>query len=80
MTCEGIIPRKRHKSFERFLHHDDPRVRARAKEMLDEDAGSRAILRTDAELNCAVSEIDKSLGDHDHSTQADEGLMTAAPF
>lgn len=82
MTCEGIIPRKRHKSFERFLHHDDPRVRARAKEILDEDATSRERLRTQAELNWVVSESDKSLGDYDHSTQADDDAVstTAAPF
>ena len=33
MTSEGIIPRKRLKSFERFLHHDDPRIRALAEQM-----------------------------------------------
>lgn len=45
MTWEGIIPRKRRKSFERFLQHDNPRIRALAAEMQDQDRASRALMR-----------------------------------
>jgi len=38
MTTEGIIPRKRRKTFERFLDHKDARIRAIAEEMRTEDA------------------------------------------
>lgn len=33
MTWEGIIPRRRRKSFAQFLRHDDARIRALAEEM-----------------------------------------------
>ena len=49
MTWEGIIPRKRRKSFERCLHHEDPRIRARAKEMLKADQTTRTSTRNAAE-------------------------------
>ena len=56
MTWEGIIPRKRRKSFEQFLDHKDPRIRARAEEMLEEDRAERAYQRSMRELDEAVSE------------------------
>ena len=49
MTWEGIIPRKRRKTFEPFLGHDDPRIRSLAEEMRKQDMAERALLRADAE-------------------------------
>lgn len=51
MTWEGIIPRKRRKSFERFLHHDDTRIRALAKQMQAEDEATHKLLRVDREFD-----------------------------
>ncbi len=51
MTWEGIVPRKRRKSFERFLHHDDTRIRALAKQMQAEGGATRKLLRVDAEFD-----------------------------
>jgi len=51
MTWEGIIPRKRQKSFERFLHHGDARIRALAKQMQTEDEVTRKRLRVDREFD-----------------------------
>jgi hypothetical protein len=50
MTWEGIIPRKRRKTFEQFLHHDDPRIRTLAEEMRKEDMAERGLLRDEFEL------------------------------
>ena len=44
-TWEGIISRKRRKSFNRFLEHSDPRIRKLAQEMLAEDRQSRRMQR-----------------------------------
>ena len=60
MTWEGIIPRKRRKSFEQFLDHKDPRIRARAEEMLEEDRAERAYQRSMRELDEALSEEELS--------------------
>ena len=51
MTWEGIIPRKRRKSFERFLHHDDPGIRALAEQMQAEDQAARGLLSADTEFD-----------------------------
>lgn len=51
MTWEGIVPCKRRKSFERFLHHDDARIRALAEEMREKDLAARRLLREEAELD-----------------------------
>ena len=51
MTQEGIIPRKRRKTFERFLHHADPRIRALAEQMQTEDHQTRKLFRADMELD-----------------------------
>lgn len=45
MTWDGIIPRKRRKSFERFVNHDDLRFRALAKRMQEEDRVTRRLMR-----------------------------------
>ena len=60
MTWEGIIPRKRRKSFEQFLDHKDPRIRARAEEMLEEDRAERTYQRSMRELDEAQSEEELS--------------------
>ena len=51
MTWEGIIPRKRRKSFERFLHHDDPRIRTLAEQIHAEDQVARGLLSADTEVD-----------------------------
>lgn len=40
-TWEGIIPRKRRKQFLPFLDHADPRIRALAREMQEQDLAAR---------------------------------------
>jgi hypothetical protein len=50
-TWEGIIPRRRRKSFEQFLHHDNPEIRALAAEMLEEDRTTRGLVAAEAELD-----------------------------
>ena len=60
VTWEGIIPRKRRKSFEQFLDHKDPRIRARAREMLEEDRVERAYQRSMRELDETLSEEELS--------------------
>ena len=59
MTWEGIIPRKRRKSFERFLHHGDSRIRARAKETLKEDQTTRTSTRHAAEQEGIPAESER---------------------
>jgi hypothetical protein len=41
MTWEGFIPRKRRAAFERFLKHDDPRIRAMAETFQQADKTRR---------------------------------------
>ena len=60
MTWESLIPRKRRKSFEQFLDHKDPRIRARAAKMLEEDRAERAYQRSMRELDEAQSEEELS--------------------
>ena len=50
MTWDGIIPRKHRKTFEQFLSHDDPRIRAMAELMRNDDILERAMLRGDLDL------------------------------
>jgi len=45
VTWEGIIGRKRRKSFERFLSHPDERIRKYAEQLAAEDVKERAFLR-----------------------------------
>jgi len=56
MTWEGIIPRKRRKSFETFLDHKDRRIRARAEEMRKEDRAERACQRAMRDLEEEILE------------------------
>ena len=51
MTWEGIIPRKRRKYFERFMHHHDARIRALAEKMQAEDQAARRLLQADMEVD-----------------------------
>ena len=51
VTWDGIIPRKRRKSFEQFLHHDDPQIRTLAETLQEEDRMTRRLMRVDAELD-----------------------------
>ena len=56
VTLEGIIPRKRRKSFDRFLDHKNPRIRSLAEEMLAKDAITRAEWRAERDLEQAFEE------------------------
>ncbi len=47
VTWEGVIPRKRRKAFEQFLHHRDSRIRALAERMQAEDRSARKPLLAD---------------------------------
>lgn len=49
VTSEGIIPRKRRRSFEQFLQHDDPRVRALAEQMQVDDQAMRELFFAEPE-------------------------------
>ncbi len=55
-TCEGIIPRKRRKSFERFLQHDDERIRIEAEKMQCVDRYERQQMRWEADGRCEEAE------------------------
>jgi len=84
MTRDGIIPRKRRKSFELFLHHDDPRIRAVAEEMLEEDRTTRRFMQAEAELDETRTETSELTGtEPDDQTQAEpdgETCRTEIPF
>ena len=56
MTWEGFIPRKRRKSFEQFLNHDDPRIRAAAERMQQADRATRSLMRADSEAYDLLAE------------------------
>ena len=60
VTWEGVIPRKRRKSFEQFLVHEDARIRTCAEEMLEDDRAERAYQRSMHELDEALSEKELS--------------------
>jgi hypothetical protein len=55
MTWEGIIPRKRRKSFDRFLNHSDRRIRALAEQMQAQDQATRKLYLTDREFEESAS-------------------------
>jgi hypothetical protein len=55
MTWEGIIPRERRKSFERFLNHADRRIRALAEQMQAQDQATRKLYLTDREFEESAS-------------------------
>ena len=89
LTWEGIIPRKRRKTFERFLHHDDPRIHACAEEMLKEDLAERAYQRAMREADEVVLEelqsgfpFAEGVGERDFGTAAsdDQQRMQDIPF
>ena len=44
MTWEGIVPRKRRKTFNRFLNSENPRIRAVAEAMAEEDRRERQLM------------------------------------
>ena len=58
VTWAGNIPRKHHKSFEKFMHHEDPKIRTLVEELLE---GNRA-MRTEAELDEIWGESDDENG------------------
>ena len=88
IAWEGIIPRKRRKSFEQFLDHKDPRIRAHAEEMRQEDRAERAYQRSIRELDEALSDeelsdIECSEGcekDSGGTEQPDDRHWTEMPF
>jgi len=48
ITWDGIIPRKQRRSFERFLQHDDERIRIEAEKMQFIDRHERERMRLEA--------------------------------
>jgi hypothetical protein len=44
MTWEGIVPRKRRKTFNRFLNSENPRILAVAEAMAEEDRRERQLM------------------------------------
>ena len=55
MTSEGIIPKKRRAQFNRFLSHENPRVRSAALEMLQENQTNLDTERANALLEAYFS-------------------------
>lgn len=51
LTVDGQVPRRQRAVFERFLHHEDPRVRSAAEEVVRAGAASRAYWRAVVELD-----------------------------
>ena len=84
MTWEGVIPRKRRTSFERFVHHDDPRIRAVADEMLEADRTTRELMRAEAEGDEAWAETSErtrsEADDHTGAKPDGETGLTEIPF
>ena len=62
VNWEGRIPRKQRKSFEQFLHNDDPRIRDLAKKMLEEDRTMRRLMRAETELDEPWGETADEIG------------------
>ena len=75
MTWEGIIPRKRRKAFEQFLEHEDPRIRALAHEMLEEDLFARRMPAE--ELDAKMAEADERWANWEPSGEAESDRETA---
>jgi len=75
-TWKGIIPCKRRKSFEGLLHHDDPRIRALAEKMLEEDRTTRRLMRVEAELD----ETSAETSEQNWAEPDDETRLTEIPF
>ncbi len=61
VTWDGIIPRKRRKTFSRFLEHPDPRIRELAQHMALEDAKNRQMLHDDFAMDPIAGDVDESL-------------------
>lgn len=57
VTWEGIIPRKRREQFEKYLHHENERVRAYALELEMADAWARAERRLYRDLEDFLGEL-----------------------
>ncbi len=75
MTWEGIIPRKRRKSFERFLHHDDARIRVLAQKMKEEDRATRRLMRVGVELDDVWVATSEQIGTECHEeAEAESGV------
>jgi hypothetical protein len=55
-TFEGLVRRDQRATFERFLRHDDPRVRAEAEKLAAIDAEERALRRRMAEMDAEEEE------------------------
>ena len=73
VTWEGFIPRKCRKSFEQFLHHDNPRIRVRAEEMLKTDVAERAHQRAMRELDEVILEEELSGIELENGVEQDVG-------
>jgi len=56
VTWEGFIRRKERAAFERFLQHEDPRVRAKAEELERMDSENRELARAELEADDLAAE------------------------
>ena len=53
----GLIPRRRHEQFNRYLNHENPRIRAYALEIEMFDAWSRAEQRLCRDLEALLEDV-----------------------
>ena len=77
MTWEGIIPRRRRQSFEPFLRHKDPRIRALAAEIQAEDREMRRLIKTQVE---AFDPLDELSDDGTEAIRGGSGCSADIPF
>ncbi len=56
VSWAGTIPRKKRRSFEKFLSHKNPRVRARAEEIFEEDRFTRFLANEPADVDADEAE------------------------
>ncbi len=72
VTFEGIIGRKRCKSFEKFLSHPDERIRKYAEYLAAEDVKARAFLR-ELEREREEYELEGCEFDMDYTCENEQG-------
>lgn len=71
VTFDGFIPRKQRAVFERFLQHEDPRIRALAQHLERMDAHHREQSRAEREAYDLDCEVSPSLADVDAVNEED---------
>lgn len=78
----GTIRRKQRRQFDRFLEHDNPRVRVYAEWLLDLDAERRRELREAREADEAFYEQEHDPAEEDTGRSPEEALgeISDLPF